>query len=245
MSDRIGCQTWGAWSVADNPGSRVGPTVKGAHCGFGLLDYRLLEHGVVVTYVTIRCRCDKFGAGLAQCARAARRKPGSIWHPDGVFLTPHGEPSMSMAPDSTGWCKGGAGKGRRKAFLTPGAAVKPGAAQDCHRPAAKLPGGEGRYSQLAHAKHVFAKLAACMKNPAENITSPPEGVSARCVSFATGPGNWRLSRALVDSSIPCAVSTSDERRSTWAKWKRRRTAWRQWTSAQSGVHVFNQENDAS
>jgi putative transposase len=38
----------------------------------------LLERGVVVTYVTIRCWCDKFEAGFAQCAKAVRRKLGSI-----------------------------------------------------------------------------------------------------------------------------------------------------------------------
>src|SRR5471032_726507 len=31
----------------------------------------LLERGVVVTYGTIRCWCDKFGAGFAQCQSGA------------------------------------------------------------------------------------------------------------------------------------------------------------------------------
>jgi len=31
----------------------------------------LFERGVVVSYETIRCWCDKFGAGLARLARAA------------------------------------------------------------------------------------------------------------------------------------------------------------------------------
>jgi putative transposase len=35
----------------------------------------LLERGVVVTYETIRCGCDKFGAGFARCAEAALRRP--------------------------------------------------------------------------------------------------------------------------------------------------------------------------
>ncbi|MGF7137362.1 transposase-like protein [Paraburkholderia sp. EB58] len=30
----------------------------------------LLERGVVFTYETIRCWCDKFGAGFARCAKA-------------------------------------------------------------------------------------------------------------------------------------------------------------------------------
>ena len=41
----------------------------------------LLERGVVVTYETIRCWCDKFGARFAQCAKAARRKPGNARRP--------------------------------------------------------------------------------------------------------------------------------------------------------------------
>jgi putative transposase len=51
----------------------------------------LLERGLVVTYETIRCWCDKFGAGFAQCARAVRRKPGSTWHLDEMFVTLRGE----------------------------------------------------------------------------------------------------------------------------------------------------------
>jgi transposase-like protein len=42
----------------------------------------LLERGVVVTYETIRCWCDKFGAEFARCAKAAQPRPGSIWHLD-------------------------------------------------------------------------------------------------------------------------------------------------------------------
>jgi putative transposase len=44
----------------------------------------LLERGVVVTYETIRCWCDKFGAALAHCAKAlmgrgASRPAHGIW----------------------------------------------------------------------------------------------------------------------------------------------------------------------
>ncbi|MFC6144067.1 IS6 family transposase, partial [Paraburkholderia silvatlantica] len=54
----------------------------------------LLERGVVVTYETIRCWCDKFGAGFAQCAKAARRKPGGTCHLDEMFVTLRGEPYL-------------------------------------------------------------------------------------------------------------------------------------------------------
>ena len=52
----------------------------------------LLERGVAVTYETIRCWCDKFGAGFVHCAKAARCKPGSAWHLDEMFVTLRGEP---------------------------------------------------------------------------------------------------------------------------------------------------------
>jgi len=54
----------------------------------------LLERGVVVTYETIRCWCDKFGTKFAQCAKAARRKPASTWHLDEMFVTLRGEPYL-------------------------------------------------------------------------------------------------------------------------------------------------------
>jgi putative transposase len=59
------------------------------------IEVLLLERGFVVTYETIRCWCDKFGAGFAQCAKAARRKPGSTWHLDDMFVTLRGEPYLS------------------------------------------------------------------------------------------------------------------------------------------------------
>lgn len=37
----------------------------------------LFERGVVVTYGTIRCWCDKFGAHFAHRVKAERRKPGN------------------------------------------------------------------------------------------------------------------------------------------------------------------------
>jgi len=58
----------------------------------------LLERGVVVTYETIRCWCGKFGARFAQCARAARRKSGSTWHLDEMFVTLRGVPYLLQPP---------------------------------------------------------------------------------------------------------------------------------------------------
>src|SRR5713226_729832 len=54
----------------------------------------LFERGVTVTYETIRCWCDKFGKGFAHRVKAARRKPGSTWHLDEMFVTLRGEPHL-------------------------------------------------------------------------------------------------------------------------------------------------------
>lgn len=54
----------------------------------------LHERGVVVTYETIRCWGDSFGAGFAQCAKDARRKAGRTWHLDKMFATLRGEPYL-------------------------------------------------------------------------------------------------------------------------------------------------------
>ena len=54
----------------------------------------LFERGVIVTYETIRFWCDKFGAVFARQVKAARRKPGSTWHLDEIFVTLRGEPYL-------------------------------------------------------------------------------------------------------------------------------------------------------
>ena len=51
----------------------------------------LFERGVIVSYETVRRWCDKFGAAFARSAKAVRRKPGSTWHLDKMFVTLRGE----------------------------------------------------------------------------------------------------------------------------------------------------------
>ena len=48
----------------------------------------LLERGVEVTYETIRCWCDKFGAGFAQRAKAARQGCGKALFPETAAFKP-------------------------------------------------------------------------------------------------------------------------------------------------------------
>jgi putative transposase len=54
----------------------------------------LFERRVVVSYETIRRWCDKFGAGFAHRVKAVRRKLGTAWHLDEVFVTLRGEPYL-------------------------------------------------------------------------------------------------------------------------------------------------------
>jgi putative transposase len=44
--------------------------------------------------------CDKFGAGFVHSVRAARRKPGTTWHLDELFVTLRGEPYL-LSPKRT------------------------------------------------------------------------------------------------------------------------------------------------
>ncbi len=50
----------------------------------------LAEHGVIVTYETIRQWCRKFGQGYANALRRRRPRPGDTWHRDEVFISSNG-----------------------------------------------------------------------------------------------------------------------------------------------------------
>jgi putative transposase len=52
----------------------------------------LFDRGVIVSYETVRRWCDKFDACFAHRVKATRRKPGTTWHIDEVFVTLRGEP---------------------------------------------------------------------------------------------------------------------------------------------------------
>jgi putative transposase len=52
------------------------------------------KRGVIVSYETVRRWCNTFGMCFAQRVKAARRKPGTTWHHDEVFLTLSGVPHL-------------------------------------------------------------------------------------------------------------------------------------------------------
>ncbi|MFM0047221.1 IS6 family transposase [Paraburkholderia sediminicola] len=77
---------------------RASPCLTQSHTAFRFqlslrdIEELLFERGVTVSYETIRRWCEKkFGASFAHRVKAARRKPGSTWHLDEMFVTVRGE----------------------------------------------------------------------------------------------------------------------------------------------------------
>jgi putative transposase len=57
-------------------------------------DELIFERGVVETYETIPCQCDKLDKAFFSSVKAVRRKPYSTWHLDDMFVTRRGEPHL-------------------------------------------------------------------------------------------------------------------------------------------------------
>jgi hypothetical protein len=82
---------------------------------------------------------EKLGKDFAHRVKVARRKPGSTWHPDEMFVTLRGEPYLLWrAVDEHGaeldiLSQERRDKGRRQTLLQACAALEPGAAQDRYR----------------------------------------------------------------------------------------------------------------
>ncbi len=148
----------------------------------------LFERGVVGTYETFRCWCDKFGKGFAQLVKATRCKPDSIWHLEEMFVSLRGEPyllwrgGMSMASSSTSRCKA-ARQGRRQTLLQSLAALEPGSPQDRHRSVTQLSGPKREIPELAKLKHVFVKAVTRLNNRAKNSHQPTRERERRMRGF--------------------------------------------------------------
>ncbi|MEW2077313.1 IS6 family transposase [Streptomyces sp. NPDC013433] len=86
----------------------VSPSYKGhrypveviSHCvwlyfrfplSFREVEELMLEHGIVVSYETVRRWCAKFGQRYAGALRRRRPRPGDTWHLDEVFIKINGE----------------------------------------------------------------------------------------------------------------------------------------------------------
>src|SRR5882672_10615116 len=150
----------------------------------------LFERGVIVTYETIRCWCNKFGKGFAHRVKAARRKPGSTWRLDEMFVTLRGEPYLLWrAVDEHGAeldillqkrRDKAAAKRFFKRVLTACPDVPRKIVTDQLR---SYPAARAEIAELANVKHVFVKASARLNNRAENSHQPTRERERRMRGF--------------------------------------------------------------
>ncbi|MGO4157018.1 IS6 family transposase [Cupriavidus sp. YAF13] len=149
----------------------------------------LFERGVIVSYETIRRWCDKFGAGFAHRVKAARRKPGTTWHLDEMFVMLRGEPYLLWrAVDEHGAeldillqrCRDKAAAKRFFLFVLRSCPAPRKIVTDQLR---SYPAAKADIPELANVKHVFVKAAARVNNRAENSHQPTRERERRMRGF--------------------------------------------------------------
>src|SRR5471032_52568 len=149
----------------------------------------LLERGVIVTYETIRCWCDKFGKGFAHRVKAARRKPGSTWHLDEMFVTLRGELYLLWrAVDEHGaeldiLLQKRRDKAAAKRFFRHVLRSNPVPRKIVTDQLRSYPAAKAEIPELANVKHVFVKAAARVNNRAENSHQPTRERERRMRGF--------------------------------------------------------------
>ena len=149
----------------------------------------LFERGVIVTYETIRCWCDKFGAGFAHRVKAARRKPGGTWHLDEMFVTLRGEPYLLWrAVDEHGaeldiLLQKRRDKAAAKRFFKRVLRSSPVPRKIVTDQLRSYPAAKAEIPELASVKHVFVKAAARLNNRAENSHQPTRERERRMRGF--------------------------------------------------------------
>jgi transposase-like protein len=161
----------------------------------------LFERGVVVTYETIRCWCDKFGKAFAHRVKAARRKPGSTWHLDEMFVTLRGEPYLLWrAVDEHGieldiLVQKRRDKAAAKRFFKRVLRSNPVPRKIVTDQLRSYPAAKAEIPELANVKHVFVKAAARLNNRAENSHQPTRERERRMRGFRELNAHRNSSRA--------------------------------------------------
>ncbi|MGF6970543.1 putative transposase [Paraburkholderia sp. WC7.3g] len=135
----------------------------------------LFERGAVVSHESIRRWTDKFGASFAHQVRTVRRKPGSTWHLDEMFVTLRGEPWLLWrAVDEHGieldiLLQKRRDKAAAKRFFKRVLAACPaGPKKIVTDQLRSYPAAKTEIPELANVKHVFVKACARVNNRAEN-----------------------------------------------------------------------------
>jgi putative transposase len=165
----------------------------------------LLERGVTVSYETIRRWCEKFGAGFAHRVKAARRKPGSTWHIDEMFVILRGEPYLLWrAVDEHGveldiLLQKQRDKAAAKRFFKRVLRSNPVPRKIVTDQLRSYPAAKADIPELVNVKHVFVKAAARVNNRAEHSHNPHGSASGACEAFATRSAPRTSCRASVRS----------------------------------------------
>jgi putative transposase len=66
-------------------------SISGSHSAFVTSSILLAEHGIAVSYETVRSRVHHLGPIIAAHLRKRRAKPHTAWHLDEVYLKIEGE----------------------------------------------------------------------------------------------------------------------------------------------------------
>jgi putative transposase len=205
----------------------------------------LLERGVIVTYETIRRWCDKFGTRFAQCAKAARRKPGSTWHLDKMFVTLRGEPYLLWrAVDEHGaeldvLVQKRRDKAAARRFFRRMLRSNPVPRKIVTDQLRSYPAANTEIPELAHVKHVFVKAAARVNNRAENSHQPTRRRERQICGFRDarrtqvflscfGPIRQHFALPRHQMNAACHRATL----------QRRFVAWHGWTVTATGAKVI-------
>jgi putative transposase len=195
----------------------------------------LLERGVAVTYETIRCWCDKFGARFARCAKAVRRKPGSSWHLDEMFVTLRGEPYLLWrAVDEHGaeldvLLQKRRDKTAARRFFRRVLRSNPVPRKIVTDQLRSYPAAKAEIPELARVKHVFVKAAARVNNRAENSHQPTRRRERQMFGFRDasrtqaflscfGPIRQHFALPRHQMNAQCHRAILKERLATWHSW---------------------------
>jgi putative transposase len=180
----------------------------------------LFERGVTLSYETIRRWCEKFGAGFANRVKAARRKPGSTWHLDEMFVTLRGEPYLLWrAVDEHGveldiLLQTRRDKAAAKRFFKRVLRSNPVPRKIVTDQLRSYPAAKADIPELVGVKDVFVKAATRVNNRAENSDQPtrererrmrgfrdPKRTQAFLSSFGPIRQHFALKRHLLRASL--------------------------------------------
>ncbi|KWE24656.1 transposase [Burkholderia cepacia] len=180
----------------------------------------LFERGVIVSHETIRRWCDKFGAVFAGCTKTVRRKTGSTWHLDEMFVTLRGEPYVLWrAVDEHGaeldiLLQKRRDKAAAKRFFQRVLHSFPAPRKIVTDQLRSYPAAKAELPELANVKHVFVKARARVNNRVENSHQPtrererrmrgfrdPKRTQAFLASFGPIRQHFALKRHLLRASL--------------------------------------------